>query len=260
MSFAHAKHVRIEGNTFVHLGAAGLTLDTGSQDDTVVGNVVADTSHSGIQVGDSEDSAQTDPGQQNARTTVSDNVLRDIGAEYPNAAGIWFGYSDSATIAHKDLADLSHTGISIGWGWGKASYATSNSITGNVIRNAGQTLWDMGGIHTLSDQPGSVITGNVIDGVGHDSDSVSNGIYLDEGTGYHTARGNVVRNAHDWLSIWTTSQHDNTVTGNVSDRDMAQCPVNVFGPTANCNTGTNVVTGNVLGGAGPTPPTGPTGR
>lgn len=260
VSFAHTTHVRIEGNTFVHLGAAGLTLDTGSQDDTVVGNIVADTSHSGIQIGDSEDSAQTDPGQQNARNTVRDNVLRNIGAEYPNAAGIWFGYSDSATIADNDLAELSHTGISIGWGWGKASYARNNTIRGNHIHDAGQVLWDMGGIYTLSAQPGSVITGNVIDGVGHDDDRVSNGIYLDEGTAYYTAQHNVVRDAHNWLSIWTTSQHDNTVTDNVADRDMAQCPVNVFGPTANCNTGTNVVTDNVLGGAETPPRSGPTGR
>lgn len=260
VSFAHAKHVRIEGNTFVHLGGAGLTLDTGSQDDTVAGNVVADTSHSGIQIGDSEDSAQADPGQQNARNTVSDNVLRDIGAEYPNAAGIWFGYSDSGTISGNDLADLSHTGISIGWGWGKASYAKDNTVSGNLIRHAGQVLWDMGGIYTLSAQPGSTITGNVIDGVGHDADNVSNGIYLDEGTAYYTARHNVVRDAHNWLSIWTTSQHDNTVTGNVADRDMAQCPVNVFGPTANCNTGTNVVTGNILTAVGALPDAGPSGR
>lgn len=260
VTFTHATHLRLEGNTFVHLGAAALTLDGGAQDNTVIGNVIADTSHSGVQVGSSEDATQSDPSQQNVRNTVTDNVLHNIGAEYPNAAGIWFGYANSATITNNYLDQLSHTGISVGWGWGKNSYAKNNRISNNAIHHAGQVLWDMGGIYTLSAQPGSVITDNVIDGVGHDADRVSNGVYLDEGTAYFTAQRNLIAGAHNWLSIWQTSQHDNTVTHNIADRDMAQCPVDNFGPTARCNTGTNVVKDNLLGSAGTAPGAGPTGQ
>lgn len=59
-------------------------------------------------------------------------------------------------------------------------------------------------------------------------------------------------NSHNWLSIWTTSQHDNTVRYNVADHDSAQCPVNVFGPSAACAVNGNVVEHNVFTDQPPT--------
>jgi hypothetical protein len=62
-------------------------------------------------------------------------------------------------------------------------------------------LWNVGGVYTLSPQPGTTIMHNVVNGVGHDEDRVNNGIYLDEGTAEVHAHVNVVLNAHNWLSI-----------------------------------------------------------
>ena len=96
----------------------------------------------------------------------------------------------------------------------------------------------------MSRQPGTTITNNFVDGVGHDDFQVSNGIYLDEATAEVHAHANVVLNAHNWLSIWYTTQHNNVVTFNVADRDRAQCPVNQFKSTELCN-----VNGTVVGPA-----------
>ncbi len=250
VTFSYGRNLRFEGDTFTHLGAAALTLQKSPQHDRIVGNVFADVSNNGIQVGESDGATATDPDDQTFDNTISDNVLRNIGAEYPNSAGIWVGYAADTVITHNDLENLAHTGISVGWGWGTDSFARHNVMSYNRIHRIGQVLWDLGGVYTLSAMPDSEIRFNDIDGVGHDEDQVNNGIYLDEGSGYVQAHDNLVRGAHNWLSIWNVSQHDNVVTDNVADRDFAQCPVNQFGPTAACNVGTNVVTDNLLGSEG----------
>jgi hypothetical protein len=58
---------------------------------------------------------------------------------------------------------LSYSGICVGWGWTPLNTGMEqNRITGNSVRNYARQLYDAGGIYTLSNQPGSVISGNKI--------------------------------------------------------------------------------------------------
>lgn len=52
VSFAAAKSIALERNTFTRLGAAGVDIEHGSSENTVVGNTFIDISGSGIQLGD----------------------------------------------------------------------------------------------------------------------------------------------------------------------------------------------------------------
>src|SRR5438067_1088021 len=51
VSFTYDQYIQFTNNAFVHLGAAGLALGDGSQHALVKGNVVTDTSGTGIQIG-----------------------------------------------------------------------------------------------------------------------------------------------------------------------------------------------------------------
>ena len=81
------------------------------------------------------------------------------------------------------------------WGY-SYSVTYNNKICDNLIYSIGQGwLSDMGGIYTLGNQPGTVISGNVIHNVSADSGEGGYGgwgIYLDEGSSYITVEKNLV--------------------------------------------------------------------
>jgi len=247
VTFAYSQYLTFDRNTFRRTGAGALALTSAARNNRVTGNVFVDTGHSAVQLGDVTDNAEPDPTQHTIDNVVSNNFVRLTGAQYPNAVGIWVGYAANTRIVNNDLAELSHNGIAVGWGWATESYARDNQIVGNSIRRVGRVLWDVGGVYTLNRQPGTTITRNLVDGVGHDDFQVNNGIYLDEWTAEVQVHANAVLNAHNWLSIWNVTQHNNVVTFNVADLDRAQCPVNRFEATELCNVNGNVVRDNILG-------------
>jgi hypothetical protein len=226
--FRAAQQVHFERNTFIHLGSAGLTIEFGSQNNTIVGNAFLDISSGAIQVGDIDDFNTSDPHRQNKGNAILNNYIARTGQEFYDSVGIWVGYVADTTIAHNELMDLPYTGISVGWGWGTASYANNNRITNNRIERPMQLLWDGGGIYTLSAQPNSILAGNSI------VDSKDIGIYHDQGSAYFTDRNNIVQNAGIyWLSIWTDSIHNNDIQFNWFDTN----------PLNNCGTN-NIVMNN----------------
>lgn len=121
--------------------------------------------------------------------TVTNNIVSGYGKIYYNAVAILVIHANSVDITHNEIHDGYYTAISVGWVWGYAYTVTyNNKICDNLIYNIGQGwLSDMGGIYTLGNQPGTVISGNVIHNVAADPDEGGYGgwgIYLDEGSAY----------------------------------------------------------------------------
>lgn len=121
--------------------------------------------------------------------TVSNNIISGYGRVFFNAVGILVIHANSVDITHNEIHDGYYTAISVGWVWGYAYTVTyNNRICDNLIYNIGQGwLSDMGGIYTLGNQPGTVISGNIIHNVAADPDEGGYGgwgVYLDEGSAY----------------------------------------------------------------------------
>ena len=121
--------------------------------------------------------------------TVTNNIISGYGRVFFNAVGILVIHANSVDITHNEIHDGYYTAISVGWVWGYAYTVTyNNKICDNLIYNIGQGwLSDMGGIYTLGNQPGTVISGNVIHNVAADPDEGGYGgwgVYLDEGSAY----------------------------------------------------------------------------
>lgn len=206
VQIAHGKNIRFTGNTFNHLGSAGLTIEGSSDSIRVIGNRFTDISSTGIQLGD------IDPDTISTNLIVTDNVLIGIGREYHDGVGIFAGYVKSLTIEHNELHDLPYTGISIGWGWGMDSAAGQNIIRANWIENFMHTLHDGGGVYTLSPQPGSEISANFICRQPHSHGA----IYPDEGTSGYMIHDNVISHVADsWLFIH--NGENNTAADNFTD-------------------------------------------
>ena len=97
------------------------------------------------------------------RLTIKENFVVDVANEDWGAVGIALGYVRHCTISKNHVFFLSYSGICVGWGWTPLNTGMEhNCIEGNNVSNYARQLYDAGGIYTLSNQPGSVISGNTI--------------------------------------------------------------------------------------------------
>ncbi|CAK4847100.1 unnamed protein product [Aphanomyces euteiches] len=84
ITFAAAKSIKFERNTFTHLGAVGLGFELGSQGNIVAGNEFYDISGNGIQIGGVtvHDHHPADIRMKVMNNVVTNNYIHHIGAEY----------------------------------------------------------------------------------------------------------------------------------------------------------------------------------
>lgn len=213
--FSASHNIVFQHDLFAHLGSRALTFDQGSQNIQVLANKFIDNAGGAVQFGQIDDSANKNPATQNTGITIQDNYIGSgTSFDYPDDAEIVGGYVANMLVSHNEIAGSPWNAISIGWGWGADSYSNLNQVTWNYIHQFSQSFPDSGAIYTLSAQPNMAINNNyMIDGgLGYGC------VYPDEGSAYESWTSNVCRQVPDtWLHIWTTSIHDNTVTGNWVD-------------------------------------------
>jgi chitodextrinase len=227
------RNTAFDGNTFTHLGAVGLNLNTGTQGTDITGNVFKEIAATGIQVGGTDviDAHPSDPRDITKDNTVDNNVVTDVADQYNGSLGIFAGYTDHTVVTHNKVYDLPYSGISVGWGWGltdaggDSNYSPgnlgvpvwttpttsqNNQITDNEISDIMKSQADGGAIYTLSANPGGVVYGNYI----RSTPALAYGaIYQDEGSRYWQTTGNAFCDvAYQWLLL--NHGMDITATGN----------------------------------------------
>lgn len=105
------------------------------------------------------------------------------------------GYVSGINIEHNTIHDVSYTGISLGWGWNRDLVCMKdNKVHANLIYNYAQHMYDCAGIYTLGNQPGTVISENVVRDIAkpsyvHDPNHWFY-LYTDEGSSNITLRDN----------------------------------------------------------------------
>ena len=264
VSYGHS--VSFTGDTFTHLGAVGLNLNTGTQGTDVTGDVFKEIAATGIQVGGTDviDAHPRDERSITKDNTVSDNVVTDVADQYNGSLGIFDGYTDHTVITHNKVYDLPYSGISVGWGWGLTdpggdtnypgnsgvpiwttpTTSRNNVVSDNDISDIMRSQADGGAIYTLSSDPGGVVSGNYI----HSVPAPAYGaIYQDEGSRYWTTTGNALCDvSYQWLFLnhgmdikatdnFTTqpaygtqaNSTDDTITGNTTLSACDQLPASI---------------------------------
>jgi hypothetical protein len=224
VSVKNTDHISFESCTFEHLASAGLDLQSGTHDDLVRGCTFRDIGGNGIQLGKFSDTnveTHTPYNPSDEREICSDekminNLVTDCGNEDWGCVGIGAGYARNISIAHNEIFDLPYTGISTGWGWTRMTNALrDNSVFANHIHHVGRRLGDLGGIYTLSSQPGTVVAGNAISDMQPGSFAPDPRhwfyLYLDEGSSFITVRDNwcpaekFLKNANGPGNEWTNN-------------------------------------------------------
>jgi hypothetical protein len=209
VGFGYDTDISFLNDAFVHLGAAGLDLGDGSQQDAVRGCVFTDISGNGLEIGGVDMPEPATQADHTAGVQVVDNHLYSLPVEYHGGVAIDVGYAEHTLISHNQIDHTAYTAISLGWGgWpdkikvqATPDYSNNNTVSDNYIDHAMQFLADGGGIYTqgitgTSMADGEHLTGNVI------TNTLDNGhaMYCDNGCTYWTASGNVLTGnfSNDW--------------------------------------------------------------
>ena len=128
------------------------------------------------------------------RLTIEHNKITDAANEDWGCGAVSAGYVRDTEISGNEVSHVNYSGICVGWGWTPLeSGMRNNRITGNTVTDYARQLYDAGGIYTLSNQPGSVISGNTIS-MPHPAPYATNSrafcIYFDEATDGYTVSDN----------------------------------------------------------------------
>ncbi|NYD68277.1 hypothetical protein [Agromyces atrinae] len=225
-----AHHISFTGNTFAHIGsnAVGIGNDAAAnlsgiglatQDITMTDNTFTDIAGTAVTAGgvNAEAHHPSIEGNRNARLTLSDNRISNIGLDYFDRSAILVTYFDGAEIVHNELSNGAYDAIDTGWGWGipdaggnpayqgRGAYLFSTRYGNDLptanrnIRIANNVMWnfkqqgsDGGILYNLGSTPGSSWDSNYVMG------SQGYKLYFDEGTRYMTAKNNVLSAGGTW--------------------------------------------------------------
>jgi hypothetical protein len=197
------KNTTFENCSFKHLASCGIDYISGTEDNIIRGCLFKDIAGNGIQAGRfSDPGIEThlpyDPQDEReicTRLTISNNRITDVSNEDWGCVGIAAGYVRGINIEHNEISEVSYTGISLGWGWTKTvNCMRDNRVFGNYIHHYARHCYDVAGIYTLSVQPKTIISENVVDSIYHPAYVHDPNhwfyLYTDEGSSYITLKDN----------------------------------------------------------------------
>jgi hypothetical protein len=198
-----ACNISVKGCIFNHLAATGVDLVRATMQDTIEGCIFNDIGGTAIQAGffgdqNFEAHLPYDPsdGREVCRQDViTNNLITDCTNEDWGCVGISIGYARDMVIAHNEVSNLNYSGICVGWGWTPTrSCMRNNLVLANYIHHFARNMYDVGGIYTLSAQPGTVLSRNRIEHLekapyAHIPEHYQY-IYFDEGSSYIRAEDN----------------------------------------------------------------------
>ena len=217
----YAENVSFEQCRFERLGGSGLDYVEGCRGGSVTRCTFTDIAMNGLVVGSFSPEGlethlpyqPTDIREICTGQTVEQSEFYDVTNEDWGCVAIAAGYVSGINISHNTSHDVSYTGISLGWGWNRDLVCMKdNRVHANLIYNYAQHMYDCAGIYTLGNQPGTIISENVVRDIAtpsyvHDPNHWFY-LYTDEGSSNITLRDNwtpseqFLKNANGPGNVW----------------------------------------------------------
>lgn len=217
----HTEDINFDGCRFDHLGGSGLDYVVGCRRGMTTNCTFTDIAMNGYVCGSFSPEGlethlpyqPTDFREVCTGQTIAQSEFYDVTNEDWGCVAIAAGYVSGMTIEHNTIHDVSYTGISLGWGWNRDLVCMKdNKVHANLIYNYAQHMYDCAGIYTLGNQPGTVISENVVRDIAkpsyvHDPNHWFY-LYTDEGSSNITLRDNwtpeekFLKNANGPGNVW----------------------------------------------------------
>ena len=217
----YGENVNFEGCRFEHLGGSGLDYVVGCRRGTTTRCTFRDIAMNGLVCGSFSPEGlethrpyrPTDYREVCTGQTIEQSEFYDVTNEDWGCVAICAGYVSDINIEHNTIHDVSYTGISLGWGWNRDLVCMRNNrVHANLIYNYAQHMYDCAGIYTLGNQPGTIISENVVRDIAspsyvHDPNHWF-WLYTDEGSSNITIKNNwtptdkYLQNANGPGNVW----------------------------------------------------------
>ena len=217
----YTEDINFDGCRFEHLGGSGLDYVVACRRGATTNCTFTDIAMNGYVCGSfSPEGLETHLPYQptDFRVVCSgqqvDNChFYDVTNEDWGCVAICAGYVSGICIEHNTINNVSYTGISLGWGWNRDLVCMKdNKVYANLIYDYAQHMYDCAGIYTLGNQPGTVISENVVRDIAspsyvHDPNHWFY-LYTDEGSSNITRRDNwtpsekFLKNANGPGNVW----------------------------------------------------------
>ena len=217
----YTEDCNFDGCRFEHLGGSGLDYVIACRRGTTTNCTFTDIAMNGYVCGSFSPEGlethlpyqPTDFREVCMGQTVEQSEFYDISNEDWGCVAICAGYVSGITIDHNTIHDVSYTGISLGWGWNRDLVCMKdNKVHANLIYNYANHMYDCAGIYTLGNQPGTLISENVVRDIAtpsyvHDPNHWFY-LYTDEGSSNITLRDNwtpsdkFLKNANGPGNVW----------------------------------------------------------
>lgn len=197
-----AQHINFLRCTFKHLGATGLDYEWAVGNCRVEGCLFTDIGGTALALGafpsgGYETHVPYIPANKEEYCSdirIANNLITEVTNEDWGCVGIGAGYVRRLTIEHNEVSFVNYSGICVGWGWTPLySGMEQNRIRANYVHHFALQLYDAGGLYTLSNQPGSVMTGNRMEQMGRAPYATNDRafyIYFDEATDGYRVENN----------------------------------------------------------------------
>lgn len=190
-----AENIKIINCEFSSLGSAAIGMKDGVANVLFQGNVIKDTSGSGMIIGTfkhADDTITAD--RENCRNIdVDNNVFRRVATEYRQNCVINVYYENDISITHNDISGTPYSAISAGWGWetysSRSKVCKNLNISYNRITDVMCTLDDGAHIYTLGYNSEGTINNNYLEKT---HSKAGPGIYLDAGSSRMNVYNNLV--------------------------------------------------------------------
>lgn len=116
---------------FEHLGSTGIYLPDNNNNTLIEGNVFNDLTATAVLIGKD----MTPSISVNNNTTITNNVIRSIGADFYQASGIYANTSKNLTITYNDVADVAYFGINQRYQNVSTNFVGNTQIKYNRVTN-----------------------------------------------------------------------------------------------------------------------------
>jgi len=135
ISMVYAQNIALKNCRFEQFASSGIYLKSNNNNITIEGNIFNDLTAAAVIIGEGNNGTILLDTSVNQDILIKNNVIRNIGADFYQASGIYANASKNLSIIHNDVADVAYFGINQRYGNSIAEItgALAAANTGNTL-------------------------------------------------------------------------------------------------------------------------------
>lgn len=135
VSMSYAQNIGLKNCRFEQLASTGIYIMSDNNNISIEGNIFNDLTAAAIIIGTGNNGTVLLDASTNRDILIKNNVIRNIGADFFQASGIYANATKNLSIVHNDVADVAYFGINQRYGNSIAEITSALAVanTGNTL-------------------------------------------------------------------------------------------------------------------------------